>query len=143
MRHCSKHNACSTCCMACGYNTSSMHVVQPCVVALRKCLGRVLTSAFVVVWQYALCKVLVVAASAAILPCCGLCDQAPIDFNQYLGIQRAGIACLQLPQHRVREYAEVWRRRAAALVPVLRQHGWTLPEPKACEWCGCGSACLC
>lgn len=59
--------------------------------------------------------------------------QAPIDFNQYLGIQRAGIACLQLPQQRVREYAAVWRQRAAALVPVLRRFGWKLPEPKACK----------
>lgn len=59
--------------------------------------------------------------------------QAPIDFNQYLGIQRAGIACLKLPQQRVREYAAVWRQRAAALVPVLRQFGWQLPEPKACK----------
>lgn len=64
------------------------------------------------------------------LPCC---MQAPIDFNQYLGIQRAGIACLQLPQERVREYAAVWRQRAAALVPVLRRFGWMLPEPKACK----------
>jgi hypothetical protein len=60
--------------------------------------------------------------------------QAPIDFNQYLGIQRAGIACLKLPQQRVREYAAVWRQRAAALVPVLRQFGWQLPEPKACKY---------
>jgi hypothetical protein len=60
--------------------------------------------------------------------------QAPIDFNQYLGIQRAGIACLQLPQQRVREYAAVWRQRAAALVPVLRRFGWKLPEPKACKY---------
>lgn len=59
--------------------------------------------------------------------------QAPIDFNQYLGIQRAGIACLKLPQQRVREYAAVWRQRAAALVPVLRRFGWRLPEPKACK----------
>lgn len=59
--------------------------------------------------------------------------QAPIDFNQYLGIQRAGIVCLQLPQQRLREYAAVWRRRAEALVPVLRRCGWQLPEPKACR----------
>lgn len=65
--------------------------------------------------------------------------QAPIDFNQYLGIQRAGIACLKLPQQRVREYAAVWRQRAAALVPVLRQFGWQLPEPKACK---CHAPCL-
>lgn len=65
------------------------------------------------------------------LPCITL--QAPIDFNQYLGIQRMGVACLQLPVQRVRDYAAVWQRRAAALVPVLRQHGWHIPEPKACE----------
>lgn len=60
--------------------------------------------------------------------------KALIDFNQYLGIQRAGIACLQLPQRRVREYAAVWQQRAAALVPVLRRFGWKLPEPKACMY---------
>jgi aspartate/methionine/tyrosine aminotransferase len=27
--------------------------------------------------------------------------KAPIDFNQYMGIQRAGIACLALPEERV------------------------------------------
>jgi hypothetical protein len=63
--------------------------------------------------------------------------QASIDFNQYLGIQRMGVACLQLPQQRVRDYAAVWQQRASALVQHLRQHGWQLPEPQACEWPGC------
>lgn len=84
------------------------------------------------------CQVCTASAGAATWLACWLClwlrPQAPIDFNQYLGIQRAGIACLQLPQQRVREYAAVWRQRAAALVPVLRRFGWKLPEPKACEY---------
>jgi hypothetical protein len=34
----------------------------------------------------------------------------------------------------VRDYAAVWQQRAAALAQHLRQHGWQLPEPQACEW---------
>ncbi|KAF6258817.1 class I and II aminotransferase [Scenedesmus sp. NREL 46B-D3] len=60
--------------------------------------------------------------------------KASIDFNQYLGIQRMGAACLQLPQQRVRDYTAVWQRRAAALVQHLQQHGWQLPEPQACMY---------
>jgi aspartate/methionine/tyrosine aminotransferase len=63
--------------------------------------------------------------------------KAPIDFHQYLGIQRAGVACLQLPHTRTRAYAEVWRRRAQALAPLLQQHGFKLPTPAACMYLWC------
>ncbi|KAI8475100.1 MAG: class I and II aminotransferase [Monoraphidium minutum] len=61
--------------------------------------------------------------------------KAPIDFNQYLGIQRMGIACLQLPQSRLQEYSQQFCRRAAALTAALREHaGWECPMPKACMY---------
>lgn len=60
--------------------------------------------------------------------------QGPIDFNQYLGIQRMGIACLQLPPARVRTYAETFSRRAQVLVAALRGMGWDVRMPKACMY---------
>jgi hypothetical protein len=51
----------------------------------------------------------------------------------YAGIQQMGVACLKLPVQRVRDYAKVWEKRAAALAPVLQAHGWQLPTPRACE----------
>eukprot|EP00775_Hariotina_reticulata_P005383 gene5383-5618_t len=63
--------------------------------------------------------------------------KAPIDFNQYIGIQRMGVACLKLPVQRVRDYAKVWQQRAAALAPVLQAHGWQLPTPRACMYVWC------
>ncbi|KAF8061968.1 dapL [Scenedesmus sp. PABB004] len=60
--------------------------------------------------------------------------KAPIDFNQYLGIQRMGVACLRLPPSVTRDYAAVWERRAAALVDALAAHGWAQPAPRACMY---------
>jgi len=53
-----------------------------------------------------------------------------------------GVACLQLPNSRLHEYAAVFKSRAAALTAALREHaGWDCAMPKACvsgsvEW-GC------
>ncbi|GBF87524.1 succinyldiaminopimelate aminotransferase [Raphidocelis subcapitata] len=61
--------------------------------------------------------------------------KAPVDFNQWLGIQRMGIACLKLPQSRLVEYAQIFRARAAALTAALRAHaGWEAPMPRACMY---------
>jgi len=57
--------------------------------------------------------------------------KSPIDFNQYPGILRMGIRALSLPQERVREGVEVFRRRRDALVAALARHGITLTPPKA------------
>lgn len=64
-------------------------------------------------------------------------NKAPIDFNQWLPIQRAGVACLSLPPSRLRDYAAVWRGRAAALAPVLEAHGFRFAPPRACMYLWC------
>jgi hypothetical protein len=51
-----------------------------------------------------------------------------------------GIACLQLPDSRLREYAAVFRARAAALTAALRARaGWDVEMPKACAQAEGGS----
>ncbi len=57
--------------------------------------------------------------------------KAPVDFNQYLGILRMGIAALSLPEERVRRDVEVFRARRDALVDALRDSGWPVEPPKA------------
>jgi len=57
--------------------------------------------------------------------------KAPIDFNQYIGIQRMGITCLQLPRERLRRDAATWRARAAAMVEALGQQGWQVKMPRS------------
>ncbi|MDR7415936.1 MAG: aminotransferase class I/II-fold pyridoxal phosphate-dependent enzyme [Armatimonadota bacterium] len=57
--------------------------------------------------------------------------KAPVDFNQYLGILRMGIAALSLPEERVRRDVEVFRARRDALVSALRGSGWSIEPPKA------------
>ncbi len=54
-----------------------------------------------------------------------------VDFNQYLGIQRAGIRALEQPPQRLRDDAERLRRRRDALVEALNGAGWTTPTPRA------------
>ncbi|KAG2439647.1 hypothetical protein HXX76_004997 [Chlamydomonas incerta] len=61
--------------------------------------------------------------------------KAPVDFNQYKGIMRMGVACLQLPQEGVRRDARVWAARAAAMVESLRRAGCgDVDMPKACMY---------
>ncbi len=54
-----------------------------------------------------------------------------VDFNQYLGAQRAAIAALQMPRERLRADAERFRERRDALVEALNASGWETPSPRA------------
>ena len=54
-----------------------------------------------------------------------------IDFNQYLGIQRAAIAALQQPRERTRRDANTFQSRRDTLVTALNASGWNAPSPKA------------
>jgi aspartate/methionine/tyrosine aminotransferase len=54
-----------------------------------------------------------------------------IDFNQYLGAQRAAIAALEQPRARLRADAERFRQRRDALVGALNEVGWSTPSPQA------------
>lgn len=54
-----------------------------------------------------------------------------IDFNQYLGIQRAAIAALQQPRERTRQDAAVLESRRDTLVTALKASGWNAALPKA------------
>jgi len=57
--------------------------------------------------------------------------KAPVDFNQYLGIQRMGIAALRLPVDRVLRDVQVFRGRRDALVEAMQSSGVPVNEPKA------------
>ena len=54
-----------------------------------------------------------------------------IDFNQYLGAQRAAIAALEVPREHLRADAERFRQRRDALVEALNASGWQTPAPQA------------
>jgi aspartate/methionine/tyrosine aminotransferase len=60
--------------------------------------------------------------------------KGPVDFNQYAGIQRMGVTCLNLPQEGVRRDALIWQRRSQTMVEVLREIGWNVQKPKACMY---------
>ncbi|MER3443268.1 MAG: succinyldiaminopimelate aminotransferase [Meiothermus sp.] len=60
--------------------------------------------------------------------------KGPIDFNQYLGIQRMGIACLELPEERLRQETLVWKARAEAMADALEAIGWHFERPRACMY---------
>ena len=57
--------------------------------------------------------------------------KSAIDFNQYVGIQRAAIAALRAPRDEVRRSAAVFEARRDALVGHLNREGWTTPLPQA------------
>lgn len=57
--------------------------------------------------------------------------KAALDFNQYLGIVRMGIAALEAPGEWVRSRVEVFRERRDTLVAALREVGWEVPSPQA------------
>ncbi|EFJ53276.1 aspartate aminotransferase [Volvox carteri f. nagariensis] len=57
--------------------------------------------------------------------------KAPIDFNQYKGIMRMGVACLKLPREVVRRDAGVWQRRAEVMAGALRGKGCEVQMPTA------------
>jgi len=54
-----------------------------------------------------------------------------VDFNQYLGIQRAAIAAMGQPREFIRRSAAVYQSRRDVLVDTLNRVGWTTPLPKA------------
>ncbi len=54
-----------------------------------------------------------------------------VDFNQYLGIQRAAIAALSVPSARLRADAERFRQRRDVLAAALDAVGWRVPTPRA------------
>jgi aspartate/methionine/tyrosine aminotransferase len=54
-----------------------------------------------------------------------------IDFNQYLGIQRAAIKALQSDPARMRADAKTFQDRRDALLESLRKMGWNAPVPQA------------
>ncbi|UQN05140.1 aminotransferase class I/II-fold pyridoxal phosphate-dependent enzyme [Deinococcus sp. QL22] len=54
-----------------------------------------------------------------------------VDFHPYLGIQRAATVALGLPDHLGREGARVFQQRRDALLPALRDLGWTVQTPQA------------
>ncbi|MFC4454500.1 aminotransferase class I/II-fold pyridoxal phosphate-dependent enzyme [Deinococcus sonorensis] len=54
-----------------------------------------------------------------------------IDFHAYLGIQAAAATALDLPERLGREAARRFEERRDALVPALRDHGWTVQLPQA------------
>jgi aspartate/methionine/tyrosine aminotransferase len=54
-----------------------------------------------------------------------------IDFNPYLGLQRALVAALALPRERARRDALIFAGRRRALGAALQAHGWTLTIPPA------------
>lgn len=57
--------------------------------------------------------------------------KAPIDFNQYLGIQRMGMAALGIPPERLQADAQTWARRRRVMVAALAEQGWEVPLPEA------------
>lgn len=54
-----------------------------------------------------------------------------IDFNPYLGIQRAAIAALQQPRERTRRAAAQFEVRRDRLVATMNAIGWHTPMPQA------------
>lgn len=57
--------------------------------------------------------------------------KAPVDFNPYLGIQRAAVAALESGPGRVRADALRLRDRRDTLVGALAREGWAVPVPAA------------
>lgn len=57
--------------------------------------------------------------------------KSAIDFNQYLGIQRAAIQAIKQPQEQRQHDAEIFESRCQALVQHLNANGWQAPMPKA------------
>ena len=62
--------------------------------------------------------------------------KSPIDFNQWLGVQRMAQTCLNsVPRERVRQDAQVWKKRAACLTGELRDRcQWHFAMPSSCMY---------
>ncbi|MGB7084321.1 MAG: LL-diaminopimelate aminotransferase [Phormidesmis sp.] len=57
--------------------------------------------------------------------------KATVDFNQYRGILRGGIAALTGPQACVTQMVKTFAERQDAAIAALRSIGWQVPQPKA------------
>jgi aspartate/methionine/tyrosine aminotransferase len=57
--------------------------------------------------------------------------KGPVDFNPYLGIQRAAIRALESSPTLVRASANRFEARRDALLTALRSNGWHAPTPNA------------
>ncbi len=57
--------------------------------------------------------------------------KGPIDFNPYLGIQRAAIQALESDPARIRASAKRFEARRDTLLKAMRKIGWRAPKPNA------------
>ena len=57
--------------------------------------------------------------------------KAVVDFNQYLGILKGGIAALSGSQESVAETVKTFQTRRDALIKALYNIGWEIPKPQA------------
>lgn len=57
--------------------------------------------------------------------------KAMIDFNQYLGILRGGIAALQSSPEAIQKTVSTFQHRRDTFVQALRRIGWDVPTPPA------------
>ncbi|MEL6555114.1 MAG: LL-diaminopimelate aminotransferase [Cyanobacteria bacterium J06621_11] len=57
--------------------------------------------------------------------------KATVDFNQYRGILRGGIAALTGPQTCVAHMVETFASRRNAAIKALNEIGWSVPNPEA------------
>lgn len=57
--------------------------------------------------------------------------KSAIDFNQYLGIQKAVISAMQSPSKKTKADAHVYQDRRDVLVDLLNKSGWQIDKPKA------------
>lgn len=57
--------------------------------------------------------------------------KSAIDFNPYLGLQRALVAALAQPRERTRQDALVYATRRHAMVTAMNHHGWPTEAPAA------------
>lgn len=61
--------------------------------------------------------------------------KAPIDFNQWLGVQRMFQTCFALPRERVRRDAQIWKARAKRMTEELRDRcQWSFELPSSCMY---------
>ena len=57
--------------------------------------------------------------------------KSAIDFNQYVGIQRAAIEAMKAPKSKLAADAKVYQDRRDILVELLNKSGWNVTTPKA------------
>jgi aspartate/methionine/tyrosine aminotransferase len=61
--------------------------------------------------------------------------KSPIDFNQWVGVQRMAMTCFALPRERVRADALIWKARAKCMTDELRDRcQWIFQMPDSCMY---------